>query len=254
MSINKTAKIKKETDFFDEDFEVIYEGDLPDISIDDEDDDYRDVLSNLSELDHTKRIDYVKENIDNTNHNSRNQKRRKKRALPDAFNLAAPLKKTAKAGGKVVFRILNLILRCGTLVLTAYLFWLILQAFWNNLTALGDPLKAVEEQNYALAAYVGIGLFLLLILIISFFRILFGSKKDSRNGRPVDSGRGLIPFILIYAGSWCSALFCLAVPQTPEILTGVRSALLIYGNLCNTLFLPCMAGVVLCLVRRFLIR
>lgn len=253
MSINRTANMKKNTDFFDDDFEVIYEGDLPDISIDDGDDDYRDVLSNLSELDHTKRIDYVKENVDNNNRNSRNQKR-KKGSLPGTPHLAAPLKKTAKAGGKAVFRILNLILRCGTLALTAYLFWLILQAFWNNLTALGDPLKAVEEQNYALAAYGGIGLFLLLILVISFFRILFGSKKDSRNGRPVDSGRGLIPFILIYAGSWCSALFCLAVPQSPEALAGVRSALLVYGSLCNTLFLPCAAGAVLCLVRRILIR
>lgn len=250
MSINGTAKIKKETDFFDDDFEVIYEGDLPDISIDDEDDDYRDVLSNLGELDHTRRIDYVKENI-----GSEDKKRpRKKRSLPGAPNLSAPLKKTAKTGVKAACRILNLALRCGALVLTGYLFWLILQAFWNNHGALGDPLKAVEEHNYALAAYGGIGLFLLLILFISFFRILSGSKKDSRNGRPADSGRGLIPFILIYAGSWCSALFCLAVPQSPQILAGVRSALLVYGGLCNTLFLPCAAGVILCLIRRFLIR
>ena len=39
---------------------MIYEGDLPDISIDDDDDDdYRDVLSGLSDIDHT---DYIRKN------------------------------------------------------------------------------------------------------------------------------------------------------------------------------------------------
>lgn len=258
MSINKTKKKKQDIDFFDDDFEVIYEGDLPDIHIDEEDDDYRDVLSNLSELDHTKRIDYVKENIDDDREDDRNdgrsRKSRRKRSGPGIPNLASPLRKTAKTGGRVLSRVLNLLLRCGTLILTGYVFYLLLQAFWDNLSAMGDPLKAVEEQNYALASYGGIGLFLLLVLFISFFRILLGSKKDSRNGRPVDSGRGLIPFIFIYAGSWAAALFCLAVPQSPEALAGVRSALLVYGSLCNDLFLPCAAGVILCLIRRFVLR
>ena len=43
MSMNKK-------DFFDDDFEVIYEGDLPDLPEDDNDD-YEDVLQKLADLD-----------------------------------------------------------------------------------------------------------------------------------------------------------------------------------------------------------
>mgnify|MGYP000394424698 CR=1 FL=1 len=41
MSLSNKKKTQSTSDIFDDDFEVIYEGDLPDISIDD-DDDYRD--------------------------------------------------------------------------------------------------------------------------------------------------------------------------------------------------------------------
>ena len=59
MSINNKKNTRRTTDIFDDDFEVIYEGELPDISIDDDDDDYRDVLSGLSDSDHT---DYIRKN------------------------------------------------------------------------------------------------------------------------------------------------------------------------------------------------
>ena len=59
MSLSNKKKTQSTSDIFDDDFEVIYEGDLPDISIDD-DDDYRDVLSGLSDIDHT---DYIKKSL-----------------------------------------------------------------------------------------------------------------------------------------------------------------------------------------------
>ena len=57
MSLNSKKNTPTASDVFDDDFEVIYEGDLPDISIDDDDDDdYRDVLSGLSDIDHNDNI------------------------------------------------------------------------------------------------------------------------------------------------------------------------------------------------------
>ena len=58
MSLSNKKKTQSTSDIFNDDFEVIYEGDLPTFSIDD-DDDYRDVLSGLSDIDHT---DYIKKN------------------------------------------------------------------------------------------------------------------------------------------------------------------------------------------------
>lgn len=61
MTTGKTKRIyikpKKDLDIFDDDFEVIYEGDLPEIKI--EEDDYRDVLRGLSDIDDT---DYIRKN------------------------------------------------------------------------------------------------------------------------------------------------------------------------------------------------
>ena len=65
MSINGNTVRKDTEDFFDDDFEVIYQEDFPDLNFfEDEDDDYRDVLSNLSELDDDDDIDYLEENYD----------------------------------------------------------------------------------------------------------------------------------------------------------------------------------------------
>ena len=61
MSINKEHLENHDLDIFDDDFEVIYEGELPDIPMP-EDDNFQDVLSNLSDLDRTKNIDYLEEN------------------------------------------------------------------------------------------------------------------------------------------------------------------------------------------------
>ena len=61
MSINKDHLDNHDLDIFDDDFEVIYEGELPDIPMP-EDDNFQDVLSNLSDLDRTKNIDYLEEN------------------------------------------------------------------------------------------------------------------------------------------------------------------------------------------------
>lgn len=55
MSINKDNFDNHDLDIFDDDFEVIYEGDLPDIPMP-EDDNFQDVLSNLSDLDRTKTL------------------------------------------------------------------------------------------------------------------------------------------------------------------------------------------------------
>ena len=47
MSLSNKKKTQSTSDIFDDDFEVIYEGDLPDISIDD-DDDYRILIIQIT--------------------------------------------------------------------------------------------------------------------------------------------------------------------------------------------------------------
>lgn len=248
MSINRTSSGRQEnySQYFDDDFEVIYEGELPDLSVDEpEDDDYYDVLSNLSELDHTKKIDYVRENADTSLLRKMKQDRRRKRRTPDLVSPAAKTAragaKTLKAGTKAVLRLTGLALKGASLILTAMIFWILVRTFWQNHSALGDPMSAVTEQNYALAAYGGIALFLLLVEGITFFTVLSCRQRS-----------GLFSFLFLYIGAFTSSLVYTLVPASPEPLQGVQAALLVYGSLRGPLLPLCAAGVISCLIRRLL--
>lgn len=277
MSINTTNKGK---DIFDDDFEVIYEGELPDISINDTSDNYKDVLSSLSDLDTTKHIDYVEENyttsFDETPEEYMKQKRKNNNASKGSKrkgasgknnrkksrfhlpNLLSPVKKGAKTSGKFVAKAsqktLNLLLRAGTLLLIAIIFCMLGLSFWNHASAYGTIATAVAQKNYILGAYFGVALFLLLVEAITFLIVLFGSSTYGKRGHRYDKGKGWFSFIFIYAGAYLSLHYGNLIPAAPAPLQGMKGALTIYGGLASALLPLCVLGVVSCLVRKFVIR
>ena len=292
MSLSNKKKTQSTSDIFDDDFEVIYEGDLPDISIDD-DDDYRDVLSGLSDIDHT---DYIKKNDYDRltkklkNKNKKAGKKNKKQSKKDNFfdtayydddifdeldddlyddeyeddydneyeddcddprnnrqkekksrknrgvkvpNVAKPVAKTAKPGGKILFKFINLLANAGSF---------------------GNIVSRLTSADQELIAYLAVGAVLLLYEVIIFFCVLGGSKKQGRRGNSIDNGRGLTSFIIIAAGSYLSAMFAVLIPQAPAALLGIHNALTVYGGLKDTLLPICIAGVVSCIIRKFIIK
>ena len=288
MSLSNKKKTQSTSDIFDDDFEVIYEGDLPDISIDD-DDDYRDVLSGLSDIDHT---DYIKKNDYDRltkklkNKNKKAGKKNKKQSKKDNFfdtayyeddcadprnnrqkekksrknrgvkvpNVAKPVAKTAKAGGKILFKFINLLLRMGTLLLIAWIIYLLGLHFLANAGSFGNIVSRLTSADQELIAYLAVGAVLLLYEVIIFFCVLGGSKKQGRRGNSIDNGRGLTSFIIIAAGSYLSAMFAVLIPQAPAALLGIHNALTVYGGLKDTLLPICIAGVVSCIIRKFIIK
>ena len=301
MSLNNKKNTQTASDVFDDDFEVIYEGDLPDISIDDDDDDYRDVLSGLSDIDHT---DYIRKNDydrltkklkdknrnqkgkdnffdtsyydedfldeldddlyddgdamdddydDSRNGRKKDKKRRKKRGIK-VPNVAKPVAKTAKTGGKILFKFINFLLRIGTLLLIAWIIYLLGLHFLANVGPFGNIISRLTAADQELIAYLAVAGVLLLYEIIIFFCVLGGSRKQGRDGNTIDNGRGLTSFIIIAAGSYLSAVFASLIPQIPAALQGIQSALTVYGSLKNTLLPICVAGVVSCIIRKFIIK
>lgn len=295
MSLNNKKNTQTASDVFDDDFEVIYEGDLPDISIDDDDDDdYRDVLSGLSDIDHT---DYIRKNDydrltkklkdknknqkgkdnffdtsyydddfldeldddlyddhdDSRNGRKKDKKRRKKRGIK-VPNVAKPVAKTAKTGGKILFKFINFLLRMGTLLLIAWIIYLLGLHFLTNVGPFGNIISRLTAADQELIAYLAVAGVLLLYEIIIFFCVLGGSRKQSRDGNTIDNGRGLTSFIIIAAGSYLSAVFASLIPQIPAALQGIQSALTVYGSLKNTLLPICAAGIVSCIIRKFIIK
>ena len=69
-----------------------------------------------------------------------------------------------------------------------------------------------------------------------------------------DTGRGLTSFLIVFAASYLAFLFNRFIPSSPEVLYGLKGALLVYGSMHNTLLGLCAAGVASCLVRRYLSR
>ncbi|QEK18939.1 hypothetical protein LAJLEIBI_02963 [[Clostridium] hylemonae DSM 15053] len=171
-----------------------------------------------------------------------------RRNLP---NLLSPAAKTVKAGGKAAGSIIRTVLKAASLLLTAIIIVLLAVSFWKGHTVYGNPAAAVAEKNYGLAAYFGFAALLLLFELISFFWILSGQKiKDGRRIRKLDTGRGLCSFVIIYAGSFLSSSFGSLIPEAPR-LSG-KGAVTVYGSLDQTLFILCAAGLVSCLVRKFI--
>ena len=301
MSLNNKKNTQTASDVFDDDFEVIYEGDLPDISIDDDDDDYRDVLSGLSDIDHT---DYIRKNDydrltkklkaknrnqkrkdnffdtsyydedfldeldddlyddgdamdddydDSRNGRKKDKKRRKKRGIK-VPNVAKPVAKTAKTGGKILFKFINFLLRMGTLLLIAWIIYLLGLHFLTNVGPFGNIISRLTAADQELIAYLAVAGVLLLYEIIIFFCVLGGSRKQGRDGNTIDNGRGLTSFIIIAAGSYLSAVFASLIPQIPAALQGIQSALTVYGSLNNPLLPIFVAGVVSCIIRKFIIK
>ena len=301
MSLNNKKNTQTASDVFDDDFEVIYEGDLPDISIDDDDDDYRDVLSGLSDIDHT---DYIRKNdydrltkklkaknrnqkrkdnffdtsyydedfldelddelydddnamdddYDDPRNGRKKEKNRRKKRGVKIPNVAKPVAKTAKTGGKILFKFINFLLRMGTLLLIAWIIYLLGLHFLTNVGPFGNIISRLTATDQELIAYLAVAGVLVLYEIIIFFCVLGGSRKQGRDGNTIDNGRGLTSFIIIAAGSYLSAMFASLIPQIPAALQGIQSALTVYGSLKNTLLPICVAGVVSCIIRKFIIK
>lgn len=218
-------------DIFDNNFEVIYEGDLPELPNDLGNDDYKDVLSNLSELDTTNSvgIDYLEQNRTKTfiHPGSSRSKYR-----PSATGPALQKKKSAA----------SLFLQAMTLLLTAGIAGLLAVNFWSHNAAYADIAGSISGHNYILGAYYSMSLFLLLIEWITFLNVLL-SGNDAK-------GNGIISFLLIFLGSMLAQQFAERIPSSPIFMLGIREALIVYGTLNRTLFILCSIGIIICVIRR----
>ena len=162
--------------------------------------------------------------------------------------------KNRKNGRKNLIQIYQFSVRMGTLLLIAWIIYLLGLHFLTNVGPFGNIISRLTAADQELIAYLAVAGVLLLYEIIIFFCVLGGSRKQGRDGNTIDNGRGLTSFIIIAAGSYLSAVFASLIPQIPAALQGIQSALTVYGSLKNTLLPICAAGVVSCIIRKFIIK
>lgn len=185
---------------------------------------------------------------DDYNTDSGRKRSRKKRS---GVHLAAPIQK----GGRALSRISGIIIRQLTLVLILAVSIYVTYTFWRASVPYGDIAESIRLKSFSqtLLAYLTVAVMFLLFEIISFFWAMTRVRiRDAGGIWKEDTGRGLTSFIIVFVTSYLAFLFNRFVPSSPDILYGLKGALLVYGSMHNALLGLCAAGVVSCLVRKYL--
>lgn len=231
-----------DTDYYDDydDYDYDYDDD------DDYDDDYDDYDYNSNGRDSKK-----KKRNDKQNPDSKKSKKKKRRGLP---NVGKPVANIAKTGINATKKLVGTILRAATLILIAIIILLLLKTFLTHAGTYGKILLLGQTKDATLIAYLAVGGVLIGYELLNFFWAASRTRARSRSNNRLDTGRGLLSFVIIYAGSYLAAMFSHLIPSSPSWLTGVQGGLSIYGGLKATLLPLCIAGVVSCVVRKIIVR
>ena len=270
------------SDIFDDDFEVTYEED-PEINFhtsedteqinrddlnDSDDSQFEEVLpeydDDYEDDDADYEDDYYKDDYNTSNrrsnrnapyddpYNNRDYDRRSsgRKRSGGGVKLAAPIKK----GGKALSRLTSTLLQQLSIVLILATTAFVLYNFYRASTPYGDIQETIQTQKISqtLAAYLCVAA---LFLFFEFISLLWSMTRvrvrDGVSSWREDTGRGLWSFILVFAVSYAAFLFSPLLPDSPEVIYGVKGALDVYGSLHNVLFGLCAAGVISCLIRKY---
>ncbi len=215
---------------YEDDFEDDYE---------DEDEDY--------EYDRRRRrsSDY-----DDDDYDRRNSRGRRKRRSRGGVPLAAPIQK----GGKVLSKITGALLRQLSLILILATMIYVTYTFWRASAPYGDIAESLQQRSITqtLAAYLCVvAAFLLFELISMLWTMTRVRVRSGAESWKEDTGRGFLSFIIVFVSSYMCFLFSRLLPDSPEIIYGVKGALEVYGSMHNVLLGLCAAGAVSCLIRRY---
>ena len=228
-------------ELFDDDFEVTYEEYVPneyrssnDIynDYDDDDDYYDDDYYDDDYEDEYYESDDENSDYDHTDPDDRTKK--KKRRKNSKIPLAAPIRK----GGRILSNISASLIRSLTalLILAVMIF-----ASWTFLRAsapYGDIMEAVNTKTVplSLAAYLSVAL---IFLLSEFIALLWSMTKvrvrDQWGVHKEDTGRGLNSFLLVFLTSYAAFWINRFLPETPDIIYGLKGGLEVYGSMHNVL-------------------
>lgn len=164
--------------------------------------------------------------------------------------LASPIRK----GGRVLSRITSSIIRSLTAALILVVSVYVTNTFWKASTPYGDIMESLEKMQFSatLLAYLcPVACFLLFEFISLLWSMTRVRVRDGLNTWREDTGRGLFSFIFVFALSYFCFLFSRFIPDSPEIIYGLKGACDVYGSMHNALLGLCAAGVISCLIRKY---
>ena len=242
-------------DYFDDNFEVTYTGNLPSIPVeqDDYDDtDYLDDYETDDYYDETDRLDpdydddYEEDDSYDRQRPARRAERRSSRRRPESSSeeLAAPIRNIARTGSTAAEKLTTFILRPAPVLMSAVILAITFFSFWNQISDYGDIKTLSSTPDLTLVAYLAVGGVMLIWMLSTFFFTLSGIRHGT--------GRGLTYFVLVYILSYLFSLAANAIPADVELLTGIRGSILVFGSLYPAYFPFCVVGIITCILRKVL--
>lgn len=235
---------KKYDDFFDDNFEVTFEetNDLP----------FREDVSGHSDNARFAEDDFLPEKEDDYEEPDPKKTVQRKQRRNYNIPLAAPIRK----GGKTLTRLVRILIRQFSLALILATSIFVTYNFWRASTPYGDIIETIRAKTIpkSLAAYFSVAAVFLLFEFIAFIWSMTRTRvRDGIHSWKEDTGRGLSSFIFVFAASYFCFFFSSYIPDTNEFLYGFKGALDVYGSLHNALSGFCAAGVISCLVRKYML-
>ena len=115
-------------------------------------------------------------------------------------------------------------------------------------------MESVQNSRISptLAAYLcAPALFLLFEFISLCWSLTRVRVRDGFGTWKEDTGRGLFSFIIVFVTSYLAFLLSRFLPESPEVIYGIKGGMEVYGSMHNVLFGLCAAGVASCLLRKY---
>lgn len=176
--------------------------------------------------------------------------RKSKRRKSGPTRLAAPLQK----GGNAIYKVSKTFIRNLTLLLILAIIALLAYNFYFGSAPYGDLENSLEAQSFTqtFLAYAAVAVIILFCEVIALFWSMTRARiRDEFGVHWEDVGRGRNSFIVLYICSYAAFLLSDFIPETIDILKGVKGALEVFGSLHNQLFGLCVAGVISCVIRKY---
>lgn len=173
-----------------------------------------------------------------------------KRRKSGPTRLAAPLQK----GGNVLYKVSKTFIRNLTLLLILAIIAILAYNFYYGSAPYGDLEDSLTTQNFSqtFLAYAAVALIILFSEVIALFWSMTKERiRDEFGVHWEDVGRGRNSFIVLYICSYAAFLLSDFLPESIDILKGIKGALAVFGSLHNQLFGLCVAGVVSCVIRKY---
>ena len=158
--------------------------------------------------------------------------------------IAAPIKK----GGKAVSRISHSLFQNLSVILIFVIIAFMAYNFFRGSAPYGDIRNEIASQNYTevMAAYIIVAA---IFILYELFSALWSMTRAGYYRE--DTGRGMFSFFFIYVCSYIAFFINKWIPETPDLLKGMKGELDVFGSMHNVLFGMCAAGVISCMIRRY---